>query len=119
MRPPTTSEQAGILVITFDDPASLNDGLSDAFRQTIYDLVKEREQPLVAADLGPVDFLSSSGVALLIGLKRRVDAKKGKLVLYRLQPYVLDVLRITKLLQLFTTAKDRDSAMSMLAPLPA
>jgi len=119
MRPPTTSEEAGILVITFDDPNGLNDGLSDAFRQSIYELVQEREGPQVAADLSPVDYLSSSGLAVLIGLQRRVNARKGKLVLCHLQPYVQDVLRITKLLPHFNVAPDRDAAFALLSTRPA
>lgn len=115
MRPPTTSDEAGILVITFDDPNSLNDGRSDAFRQSIYELVESRSNPHVAADLGPVDYLSSSGVAVLVGLKRRVDAHNGKLVLFQLHPYVQDVLRITKLSNFFTITPDRTSAVAALS----
>lgn len=115
MRPPTSSEEAGVLVITFDDPQGLNDGRSDAFRLALYELVEDLEQPRVAADLGPVDYLSSSGVAILVGLKRRVDAKQGKLVLFQLHPYVQDVLRITKLVQFFTISPDRPSALAALS----
>jgi anti-sigma B factor antagonist len=119
MRPPTTSEEGGILVVTFDDPSGLNDGRADAFRQALYEVVQAQARPLVAADLGAIDYLSSSGVALLVGLKRRVDAHNGTLVLYHLQPYVYDVLRVTKLTQLFTIAPDRESAFALLSPSPA
>lgn len=119
MRPPTTTEEAGVLVVTFDDPSGLNDGRSDAFRQSLYELIKERPQIRLAADLGPVDYLSSSGVALLVGLKRRVDGQQGHLVLYKLHPYVLDVLRVTKLHQLFTIVADKDSALAALSNPPA
>jgi anti-sigma B factor antagonist len=115
MRPPTTSEEAGILVVTFDDPNALNDGRSDAYRQSIYQLIDARTSPQIVADLGPVDYLSSSGVALLVGLKRRTDAHQGKLVLAQLHPYVLDVLRVTKLNQLFQIAEDRASALALLS----
>jgi anti-sigma B factor antagonist len=115
MRPPTSREEAGALVITFDDPAGLNDGRSDAFRQALYELVESYPtQPRVAADLSPVDYLSSSGVAVLVGLKRRVDAKQGQLVLCHLHPYVHDVLRVTKLHQLFTIVPDQAMALRQL-----
>jgi anti-sigma B factor antagonist len=112
MHPPTTTEEAGVLVITFDDTHGLNDGRSDAFRQSLYEVVQSRPQPRIAADLSPVDYLSSSGVALLVGLKKRVDAQKGKLVLFKLHPYVQDVLRTTKLIQFFTISTDRASAIA-------
>jgi anti-sigma B factor antagonist len=115
MRPPTSNEEAGVLIITFDDAQGLNDGRSDAFRQALYELLKDLEQPRVAADLGPIDYLSSSGVAILVGLKRRVDSKQGKLVLFQLHPYVQDVLRITKLSQYFTITTDRPAALAALS----
>jgi anti-anti-sigma factor len=114
MRPLTTSEEGGVLILTFDDPNGLNDGRSDAFRQSVYELVLSRQQPKVAADLGPVDYLSSSGVAVLVGLKRRVDSQNGRLVLFQLHPYVHDVLRVTKLTQYFTIANDRAAALAAL-----
>ncbi|HEV3162934.1 MAG TPA: STAS domain-containing protein [Isosphaeraceae bacterium] len=115
MRPPTTSDEAGILVITFDDPNSLNDGRSDAFRQSIYQVIDDRPNGQVAADLSPVEYLSSTGLAVLIGLKRRVEAQNGKLVLFQLHPYVQDVLRITKLSQFFTITPSRESALALLS----
>jgi anti-sigma B factor antagonist len=119
MRPPTTSEEDGVLLITFDDPNALNDGRSDSFRQSIYEIVQSLQRPRVAADFGPVDYLSSSGVALLVGLKRRVDAQNGTLVLFQMQPYVKDVLKVMKLLQLFTVTPDRPSAFAALSSSPA
>jgi anti-sigma B factor antagonist len=120
MSPPTTSEEAGILVIRFDDPQAMNDGRSDHYRRSLYELLEARPgPPRVAADLGPVDYLSSSGVALLVGLKRRVDAQKGKLVLFQIQPYVADVLRVTRLSQFFVIAEDRRSALALLSAPPA
>jgi anti-sigma B factor antagonist len=119
MRPPTISEEAGVLVITFDDQASMNDGRSDAYRQSLYDLLQSVPEPRVAADLAPIDYLSSSGVALLVGLKRRLDARQGKLVLFHLHPYVLDVLRVMKLDRLLAIAESREAALAQLAPPPA
>ena len=116
MRPPTSREEAGVMIITFDDPAGLNDGRSDRFRQSLYELAMSRPTPRIAADLGPVDYLSSSGVASLVGLKRRIDAIDGQLVLFHLHPYVFDVLRVTKLHQLFAIAADQQSALDRLQP---
>ena len=38
---------------------------------------------LLAVDLEKVDYLSSSGVAILVGLKRRVDTHNGKIVFFQ------------------------------------
>lgn len=101
-----TREEPDGLVIMLDDAAGLNDFRSSAFRDMLYELVEALESPRVAFNLSKVDYLSSSGVAILVGLKRRIDTKKGKLVLFATQPIVFDLLRIMKLTQYFTFADD-------------
>lgn len=118
MRPPQIREEAGVLLITLDDPAALNDGQSIGLRQPIYQAVQDRAAPRVAVDLREIDFLSSSGVALLIGLKRRVDAQLGRLVLFHIHPHVLDLFRVMRLVDLFVIAGDRDEAVELLPPSP-
>jgi len=119
VRPPQIREEAGVLLITLDDPAALNDGQSIGLRQPIYQAVQDRAAPRVAVDLREIDFLSSSGVALLIGLKRRVDQGLGRLVLFGLHPHVLDLFRIMRLVDVFAIADDQPAALELLPPIPA
>ena len=115
----STREAPDALVVSIDDPAALNDFRSNAFREALYESVTSHDGNRIAVDLGRVDFLSSSGVAILVGLKRRTDGKQGKLVLFRVQPVVLDLLRITRLNQYFLFADGEPEALAMLRPLPA
>jgi anti-anti-sigma factor len=110
--PPPTSEEAGVVLIRFDDPIALNESRSDVFRRLVYEQVAARTRLGVVADMGAIDFLSSSGMTALVGLQRRVEAQQGKLVLCQLQPYVLDVLRLTNLTEYFSIATDRASAIA-------
>jgi anti-sigma B factor antagonist len=119
MRPLKTREAGDVLIITLEEPAGVNDGQSDAYRQKIYELIEDLSRPRVAVDLGPIDFLSSSGVAMLIGLRRRVAASQGELVLYGLHPYVQDLLRVMKISPLFRIADDEDGALGLLSPTSA
>ena len=119
MRPVTTREERGVLILALEEPAGVNDGQSDLYRQKIYEAVNGLERPLVAVDLRPIDFLSSSGVALLIGLRRRVDAAAGSLVLFGLHPYVQDLLRVMKIAPLFRIADDEAGALELLSPTSA
>ncbi len=118
MRPPQLSEEGGVLFITLDDPGALNDGQAVGVRQPLYQNILNRQGPRVAVDLAGIDFLSSSGVALLIGLKRRVDAQLGRLVLFHIHPHVLDLFRVMRLVDLFVIAGDRDEAVELLPPSP-
>ena len=79
---------------------------------------RTRVEPLFAVDLAKVDYLSSSGVAILVGLKRRVETKGGKIVIYHVQPIVRDLLAVMKLDRFFMIADDEAEAIASLRPLP-
>lgn len=114
----TVRDESEAQVIVIEDPAALNDFRSNAFRDSLYETVQERPGGRIALDIGRVDFLSSSGVAILVGLKRRVDSHQGKLVIFGVQPIVQDLLRITRLTQYFKFADDERKAIEALGPLP-
>jgi anti-anti-sigma factor len=104
------------LVISLDNPVALNDFRSNTFREALYDFVQSGVDPRIIVDLAAIDYLSSSGVAILVGLKRRIDLQSGKLVLCRVQPLVCDLLRVMRLNQYFTFANDEEEAVALLRP---
>jgi anti-anti-sigma factor len=106
------------LIITLDSPVTLNDFRSSTLREALYQFVLSRNEPRIVVDLSAIDYLSSSGVAILVGLKRRVDLQHGKLVLCRVQPLVYDLLRVMRLNQYFAFAKDEAEALALVRPLP-
>jgi anti-sigma B factor antagonist len=118
MRPVTIRDERGVLILGLEEPAGVNDGESDVYRQKVYEAIDGLVKPRVAIDLGSIDFLSSSGVALLIGLRRRIGVAGGSLVLFGLRPYVGDLLRVMKIASLFTVAADEASAVGLLASPP-
>jgi anti-sigma B factor antagonist len=111
-------EISDVLIIGFGDAAGLNDFRNSALQDSLYELVQTRTQPFFAIDLLRVDYLSSSGLAILVGIKRRVESRLGKIVLFHIQPTVLEVLKVTKLDRYFTIAEDEHSALASLHPLP-
>lgn len=111
-----TREEPNGLVISLENATGLNDFRSSVFRDALYETIQARETPRVAFDMNSIDYLSSSGVAILVGLKRRVDAKNGSLVLFGVQPVVFDLLRIMKLNQYFTFADNEAQALASLRP---
>ena len=111
-------EEADALIIELDDPAGLNDFRNSELRDSLYELVQTSAQPFFAVNLLEVDYLSSSGLTLLVGVKRRLESRLGKIVLYHVQSPVLDLLKATKLDQYFKVAKDEQSALASLHPVP-
>jgi anti-sigma B factor antagonist len=114
-----THDDSDILVVTFDSAAILNDFRNNALRESLYELVQGRNDPKFAVDLQKIDYLSSSGVALLVGLKRRVELRHGKIVLFQVQPVVRDLLAVMKLDRFFVITDNEAHAVDSLRPIPA
>jgi anti-sigma B factor antagonist len=112
-----TRDESDVLVITLEDAAALNDFRANTFREALYEAVQLHESPRVVLDMGVADYLSSSGVAILVGLKRRVDGRSGQLILARVHPVVQDLLRIMKLTQYFAFAPEVKAGIETLRPL--
>jgi anti-sigma B factor antagonist len=110
----STREESDALIVEFENAGGLNDFRNNALRDALYDLVQTRTGPLVALDLKNIDYLSSSGVAILVGLKRRIDTRKGKLALFDVQSFVADLLHVMKLDRYFTVAEDEQAAVASL-----
>ena len=110
----TTRDDSGALLVTFNDASGLNDFRNTPLRDALFDLVQAREEPRVAIDMNKIDYLSSSGVAILVGLKRRIETHNGKIVLYRLQTIVRDLLHVMKLDRYFVIVDDEEEAVASL-----
>lgn len=113
-----TRVESETLIVKFEASAGLNDFRNNALRDALYELVQNRAEPALAVDLQQVDYLSSSGVAILVGLKRRVDTRNGKIVLFHVQPVVRDLLAVMKLDRYFAIADNEAQALASLRPLP-
>ena len=103
-----TRVESDVLIVKFEAAAGLNDFRNNALRDALYELVQTRQDPLLAVNLQKVDYLSSSGVAILVGLKRRVDTHNGKIVFFNVQPVVRDLLAVMKLDRFFVIVDDED-----------
>ncbi len=107
------------LSLVFESAAGLNDFRNNTLRDALYEFVDEHEKPFIVADLASVDYLSSSGVALLLGLKRRVESRGGKIVYFNIQPIVKDLLAVMKLDRFFDLAENEAQALTMVRPVPS
>jgi anti-sigma B factor antagonist len=114
----STRAESDVLIVKVEAAASLNDFRNNALRDALYEVVQNRPDLNLAVDLQKVDYLSSSGVAILVGLKRRVDTRKGKVVFYNVQPVVRDLLAVMKLDRFFSIADDESQALASLRPIP-
>jgi anti-sigma B factor antagonist len=114
----STRSESDVLVVTFENAAGLNDFRNSALRDGLYELAQNPGETRLVVDLEKVDYLSSSGVAILVGLKRRVETKGGKIVIFHVQPIVSDLLAVMKLDRFFLIADDESEAIASIRSLP-
>jgi anti-sigma B factor antagonist len=79
-----------------------------------FDALAPKAQWRIAIDCSQLQLITSAGLGLLIQLRKKADASKGKLALFGLSPELLGLLKATKLNTLLPCAKDRASALAML-----
>jgi anti-sigma B factor antagonist len=109
----SSHEAGGVLVFTAEKSAE-GEGLSNQ-REWIYKTIETREDPRFAIDLGAIEYMSSSEIGFLITLRRRIDARQGKVVLFRLDSFIFDILRTMRLDKLFLIADDLSDALVKLS----
>jgi anti-anti-sigma factor len=110
----TTHDVGGVLVITLEPSPSRTDDRQSEERQKLYESIQTRPDGRFAVDLGRVDYVSSADVGFLITVRRRTDVRKGKLVLFDVNPYIRNSLATMKLLPLFPIADDLTGALMLL-----
>lgn len=115
----TTKSEGDVLIVQFETASELNDFRNNAVRDALYSMIQSGPEANLAVDLERIDYLSSSGLAILVGLKRRIEARGGKAVFYQLQPVVRDLLAVTKLDRFFQIVDDESRALSSLRSAPA
>ena len=118
MRPLEIDEKGGVLVIKVEDNAALNENQAAGLRQGLYATLASLPFPRLALDLTRVNYISSTGIALLIGTKRRVEAAQGKLVLFGLHADIVELFHSMRLIGLFEVAGDEAGALALMPSSP-
>jgi anti-sigma B factor antagonist len=93
----------GVTVATWTDSKITHEA-----RDALYDLSGNAKLLL---DLGNVRFLSSNALAILVSLRKKVEAAGGRLRLCGLDPDLVDLFRITNLDRLFEVFGSRQEAL--------
>jgi anti-sigma B factor antagonist len=110
----TTSETRGVMVMTFE---ANEDGATDwqtSQRDWLYKLIESHPGTRFAIDLTDVNYLASSEIGFLVTLKRRIDRRQGKVVMFGAGPYITDLFQTMNLLRFFDIADTLPSALAKL-----
>jgi anti-sigma B factor antagonist len=109
-----SSHEAGdVLVFTVEEAEP--GYLPTADREWLYRTIETRDDPRFVIDLGAVNYLASSDIGLLVTLKRRIDARKGKVVLVNVDPFIVDLLHTMRIDTLFRIHESVPAAVASLS----
>ncbi len=84
----TTRDVHGVLVVAFE---ATDDGAIDwqsTQRDWLYKLIESHPDTRFAIDLSEVNYLASSEIGFLVTLKRRIDRRQGRVVMFGAGDYI-------------------------------
>ena len=90
----------------------LDSANSLAFESIIMEHINNGEQRLIV-DFNRLDFISSSGMRVLLIAAKKLKASKGKLVLCAMQDHIQEVFLISAFDQIIPIRDSRQSAMAL------
>ncbi len=77
----------------------------------------ERDDPeTILLNFEGVDYINSTGIALIVGLLARARATRRNLVAYGLSEHYVEIFNITRLSDFVSVFPDEESALSEAAP---
>jgi anti-sigma B factor antagonist len=110
-----TQEVDGVLVLAFEPTEDLVANWQITERDWLYKLVESHRDARFAIDLSGVNYLASSEIGFLVSLKRRIDRRQGRVVIFGCGPYILEVFDAMNLVRVLDIAQDLGSALAKLA----
>jgi anti-sigma B factor antagonist len=110
-----TLEECGDILVVGFTMRMLNDEENiEQLGQELFALVEQYSWLKLALDMSSIDYITSSVIGKLITLHRKLHRSQGKLALFGLSSGVDTILATSKLLNYFTVATDKNSALALL-----
>ena len=92
------------------------DGFSEKALSAAYAEAEAENPETVLLDFEEVDYINSTGIALIVGLLARARVTKRTLVAYGLSEHYVEIFNITRLSDFVNVFPDEESALSEAAP---
>jgi anti-sigma B factor antagonist len=112
----TTHEVSGALVIEFEPTDEAVSDWQSTQRDWLYKLIESHPDPRFAVDLSDVNYLASSEIGFLVTLKRRIDRRQGRVVIFGAGPYIHELFQTMNLVKILDITDNLSSALTMLGP---
>jgi anti-sigma B factor antagonist len=107
----TTQELSGVLVVAFEATDDIASDWQSGQRDWLYKLIESHQDPRFALDLSDVNYLASSEIGFLVTIKRRIDRRKGRVVMFGLGSYIREIFETMNLLKILDVVDSFPSAL--------
>ena len=105
----TTEQKDGYMLCAIKGEIDLYNARQ--LKDKVSDVLEEEDDPKkLVLDIQEVKYIDSTGLGILIGIKRRLTENGGRLVLVLSEQRILQLFTITGLSNIFTIASDREEA---------
>ena len=104
------TEMNGKIAIIEIKGSLVGDGETDKFRSNVQDFIEQGNKCLIV-DLGKVNYMNSSGIGALISAYTSYKKSGGEVKLSGVNHNVLNLLAVTKLIDIFEVADTVDEAI--------
>ena len=110
----TTKEVKGVLVLAFEATEDAAYDHQNDQREWLYKLIESHAGTQFAIDLSDVNYLASSEIGFLVTLKRRIDRRQGRVVMFGASPYILELFQTMNLTRFFDITDSFGAAVARL-----
>jgi anti-sigma B factor antagonist len=110
----TTRDVSGVLVIAFEATDDLALDWQSTQREWLYKLIESDAHQRFAIDLTEVNYLASSEIGFLVTIKRRIDRRQGKVVIFGLSPYIREIFETMNLVRILDIVDNQGAALTKL-----
>jgi len=108
----SVNETDGVAVITFLETAAMMEGDKvEALAGELFALIETKKYTKVLLNFYNAGYMSSSMLAQLVRLHRKMQDIKGKVRLCTLRPPVMDAFKVSKFDRFFEIFPDEEAAM--------
>lgn len=88
------------------------DGFAREALNAAYDEAEKGDPRVILLGFGGVDYINSSGIALIVGVLARARASKRRLLACGLSEHYEEIFRITRLSDFVSVFEDEESALT-------
>ena len=101
-------------VVVLDLRGEIN-GFAQEALDAVYAEAESNDPEVILLNFDGVDYINSTGIALIVGLLARARVSKRRLVAYGLSDHYVEIFEITRLSDFMSVFPDEESAMSAMS----